>query len=63
MPKIGQRKNPFAVAVKKRLLERGQSITAFAEEIGFARNTVSMQIHRRRNFPNVRSAIKQELGV
>jgi plasmid maintenance system antidote protein VapI len=63
MPKIGQRKNPFTIAVKKRLLERGLSVTDFARKIGFARNTVSMSIHRRRNFPNVRAAIKQELGV
>jgi IS30 family transposase len=61
--KTSQAKNPFRVAVMTKLLRRGLTVTAFARQLGYARNTVSMEINRRRNFPNVRAAIRKELGV
>jgi predicted transcriptional regulator len=61
--KTPQVKNAFRIAVLKKLLERGLTVTAFAKALGYARNTVSMEINRRRTFPGVREAIRRELGV
>lgn len=47
----------------KKLLDRGLTVTALAGLLGYARNTVSMVINRRRAFPGVKKAIREELGV
>lgn len=60
-----KRKQPetFSVTVRKRLLERGQSILGFSEELGYPRNSVSLVIHQRRRMPKVEAAIRKELGL
>jgi len=61
--KTPQEKNYFRIAVMKKLLDRGLTVTALAGLLGYARNTVSMVINRRRAFPGVKKAIREELGV
>jgi predicted transcriptional regulator len=52
----------FSVAAKKRLIERGLTITALAVELGFARNTVSMAINHP-ILPTVRRKIVRHLRL
>lgn len=51
------------VRIKKRLLERGQTITALAPSLGYARNTVSMAINHPDKFPAVLAEVRKELGL
>jgi hypothetical protein len=52
----------FRKAVKKALIEKDLTITAFALQIGFARNTVSMAINHP-ILPTVRRRIITELEL
>lgn len=53
----------LSIAARKRLLDRGQSVTDFAESIGEKRNSVSLVIHGRRRMPGVEAAVRKELGL
>jgi hypothetical protein len=53
----------FALAVKTRLLERRQTVTGLATELGFARNTVSIAINHPSMLPGVKRAIRRYLGL
>lgn len=53
----------FAVRVKTRLVEREETVTGFAQRIGFARNSVSLAIHGRRHLPAVEGAIRMALDL
>jgi predicted transcriptional regulator len=52
----------FRVAAKKALVEHGLTVTALAEQLGFARNTVSMAINHP-VLPTVRRKIADSLRL
>lgn len=60
MPTIPQ--DNFLIEAKKRLIERGLTVTALARQIGKARNTTSMAINHP-VYPTVRKLIAKELGM
>lgn len=47
----------FTLSVKVRLLELGWTVTQLAQELGYARNTVSMAI----NHPTLLRGVKQQI--
>jgi len=61
MPTLAQEQ--FTVLIKTRLLHRRKSITDFARELGYARNTVSQAINHPAYYPRVRAKIAKALGV
>ena len=61
MPTAAQAKK-FTRQVKTRLLIDGKSVTAFARELGWPRNSVSLAINRG-CFPRVVADIKTTLNI
>ncbi len=57
------RQEDFTLLVKTCLLREQLSVTALAEELGYARNTVSIAINHPSMFPAVRQAIANRLGL
>lgn len=57
------RNQKFYESAKIRLIQRGQSITALALNLGFDRASVSLVIHGRRKMPGVERAVRKELGL
>jgi hypothetical protein len=51
----------FTAAIKSRLWKNKITITAFAERIGYARNTVSQAINHPNYYPLVRAKIEREM--
>lgn len=53
----------FALKAKTALLERGLTVKALAEELGYARNTVSIAINHASMLPTVKTVIANHLGL
>lgn len=53
----------FNVQVKKRLLDRGLTVTALAEKLGKSRVCVSQAINHATMFPGIQRRIRKELGL
>ena len=53
----------FALAAKTALLQRSMTITALAQTLGFARNTVSIAINHPSMLPTVKARIRSHLGL
>lgn len=53
----------FKLVAKKRLLERDMTVTALAERLGLARNTVSMAINHPTMLPTVKRRIAAHLRL
>jgi len=51
------------VQVKKRLIERGLTVTALAERLGKSRVCVSQAINHATMFPGIQRRIRKELGL
>lgn len=53
----------FALAAKTALLHRGMTVTALAEALGLARNTVSIAINHPTMLPRVKARIRSKLHL
>lgn len=53
----------FRNTVKKRLIDRGLTVTALARKIGLARNTVNIAINHPSMFKPTKAAIRRELNL
>ncbi|MBE7497108.1 MAG: hypothetical protein HS117_19375 [Verrucomicrobiaceae bacterium] len=53
----------FALAAKTALLRRGMTVTALAETLGLARNTVSIAINHPTMLPRVKARIRKKLHL
>jgi DNA-binding Xre family transcriptional regulator len=53
----------FRLQAKSALLERRLSVTQLAQELGFARNTVSVAINHSTMHPTVKQRIAKHLAI
>ena len=53
----------FHLTVKTALLRRKKTVVALAQELGFARNTVSIAINHPSMLPTVKTAIRRHLKL
>jgi predicted transcriptional regulator len=53
----------FRVEAKTRLIELGSNVTELAEELGLARNTVSIAINHPSMLPTVKNRIRRALKL
>ena len=54
---------PFTLKIKTALLKRGVTVTQLSQQLGYRRDQVSMTIHGIREYPEIREAIAEAIGV